>query len=222
MRKILNIPCDDNARIINMDETPLFLEMNYSTTIDFIGKKNVEYLTTGREHYRISIILSVTGDGYKLPPFVIIKGEEGKTIEKKLNELYYVKKHEIFVHCQKQGWCTTELFILWLKEVFIPYQTSIAENCLLVMDKASSHISAESIKYLNENNISFMLIPAGMTPECQPLDITVNKIFKNNIKQLFEEKRLFYEELNGKVKLQNARLNLIDFVYRVWSNDNIL
>jgi biotin operon repressor len=64
IRKILNIPCDDNSRIINMDETPLFLEMNYPTTIDFIGKKNVEYLTTGREHYRISIILSVTGDGY--------------------------------------------------------------------------------------------------------------------------------------------------------------
>ena len=90
--KNLNIQCDDNARIINMEETPIFIEMNYSTTIDFIGKKNVEYLTTGREHYRISIILSVTGDGYKLPPFVIIKGEEGKTIEKKLNELYFVKK----------------------------------------------------------------------------------------------------------------------------------
>ena len=28
-----------------------------------------------------------------------------------------------------------------------------------------------------------MLIPAGMTPECQPLDISVNKVFKNNIKQ---------------------------------------
>jgi hypothetical protein len=33
---------------------------------------------------------------------------------------------------------------------------------------------------------------------------------------------LFYEELNGKVKLQNARLNLVDFVYRVWTNDDII
>ncbi len=41
--KNLNIQCDDNARIINMEETPLFLELNYSTTIDFVGKKNVEY-----------------------------------------------------------------------------------------------------------------------------------------------------------------------------------
>ena len=36
-------------------------------------------------------------------------------------------------------------YLYWLKEVFIPYQTSIAEKCLLVMDKASSHISPESI-----------------------------------------------------------------------------
>lgn len=75
-----------------MEETPIFIEMNYSTTIDFIGKKNVEYLTTRREHYRISIILSVTGDGYKLPPFVIIKGEEGKTIEKNLMNYILLKK----------------------------------------------------------------------------------------------------------------------------------
>ena len=69
------------------------------------------------------------------------------------------------------------------------------------MDKSSSHISTNSINYLNENNISFVLIPARMTPECQLLDIFVKKIFKNNIKQLFEEKILFYKGLNGKVKL---------------------
>jgi len=60
-----------------------------------LGEKNVEYLTSGREHYRISIILSVLDDGYKLPPSVIIKGEEGKAIEKKLNELYYAKNNEL-------------------------------------------------------------------------------------------------------------------------------
>ncbi len=55
--------------------------MNYETTIDFIDKKNVETLTSGKEQYRISVILSITGDGNKLPPLIIIKGEKGKTIE---------------------------------------------------------------------------------------------------------------------------------------------
>ena len=53
-------------------------------TIEFTGKKNVEILTSGREKYRVSVILAVTGDGYKLSPLVIFRDEEGKSIEKNL------------------------------------------------------------------------------------------------------------------------------------------
>lgn len=56
-----------------------------------------------------------------------------------------------------------------------------------------------------------------MVSEYQPLGISVNKIFKKNIKQLFEVKRLFYEGINGKVKFQNARL----YVYSVRTYDDI-
>lgn len=51
-----------------------------------------------------------------------------------------------------------------------------------------------------------------MTPECQPLDISFNKKFKDNIKYLFEENRLFINNLNVKIKLNTARLNLIDYI----------
>ena len=67
-----------------MDETPCFLDMIMDTTVDFVGKKNIEVITSGKEKCKISIILSVTGEGYKLPPFIIVKGEEGKTFKKKL------------------------------------------------------------------------------------------------------------------------------------------
>ena len=65
-----------------MDETACFLDMNSETTIKFRGKKNVEILTSGREKYRVSVILPVTGDGYKLSPLVIFKGEEEKALKK--------------------------------------------------------------------------------------------------------------------------------------------
>lgn len=83
-----------------MDETPCFIDMYYDTTIDFSGNKNIEI---GKEKYRVSVILSISGDGIKLPPFVIIKGTEGKTIEKQMNDLYYVKNKEIYIHCQPEG-----------------------------------------------------------------------------------------------------------------------
>ena len=74
-RKENNILPDENYKIINMDETPCFLEMGFDTTIDFICKKSIEIETNGRSKYRVTIILSLAGDGTKLPPFVILKGE---------------------------------------------------------------------------------------------------------------------------------------------------
>ena len=47
-----------------------------------------------------------------------------------------------------------------------------------------------------------ILIPAGMTSICQPLDISVNKVFKDNIRLLFEKERLFYDNMNKINKLQ--------------------
>ena len=47
-RKIADIPYDENWRIINMDETPSYLEMNYATTIDFLGYQ-LFYLLQGTD-----------------------------------------------------------------------------------------------------------------------------------------------------------------------------
>lgn len=221
-KKNLNIPYDDNCTIINMDETPVFLEMGFDTTLEFTGKKNVDILTSGREHYRISIMLAVVGNGYKLPPLLIIKAEPGKTVEKNLRSLPFVREKNMFIYCQEDGWCTTAIFKEWIKVIFQPYEKEYGDKCILIMDKASSHISKESLSFLKENNIEFILIPAGMTPHCQPLDISVNKVFKDNVKLLFEKDRLDYEGVNNQIKLKQAPLNLIDYINRVWSNDQII
>ena len=56
-----------------MAETPCCLDMNMDTTIDFIGNKHIEIINSSRDIYRITIILSICGNGLKLPPFIIIK-----------------------------------------------------------------------------------------------------------------------------------------------------
>ena len=221
-RKNLNIDYNDDFRIINMDETPCYLDMSFETTIDFTGNKNIDIKTDGREKYRISVILSVAGDGTKLPPLVIFKGEEGKTIEKSLNTLYYVKNKKIFVHCQREGWCTSEIFAYWINEIFLPYENEISEKCLLIMDNASSHISNTTLKVLEDKKVSFIQILSGMTPECQPFDISVNKKFKDKIILMFENNRILFDTLNNKVKLKTARLNLLDYIYRVWDDKTII
>jgi len=61
-----------------------------------------------------------------------------------------------------------------------------------------------------------------MTPIYQPLDIEVNKVFKDNVKLLFEKERLYLNGLNNQIKLKQARLNLVEYIYKVWYNDLII
>ena len=61
-----------------------------------------------------------------------------------------------------------------------------------------------------------------MTPACQPLDISVNKFFKDNAKFLFKKERLYYDNINSKIKLKQAILNLVNYIYWVWYNDTII
>ena len=163
-KKKMDILYDEADKIINMDETPCALDIGFDTTIDFIGKKNIDIQTSGREHYKISIILSITGSGIKLPPLVIVKGEPGKSTEKELCKLYNHPEECIYIYAQKDGWWTTFIFKEWINNAFKKYEKNLGCKCLLIMDKASSHISKESINFLVENNISYNLIPSGLTP----------------------------------------------------------
>ena len=81
-RKKMNISYDDDYTIINMDETPCYLEMGFDTTLEFTGKKNVDILSSGFYRYRVSVILAVVGNCFKLPPLLILKGEPGKLLKR--------------------------------------------------------------------------------------------------------------------------------------------
>ena len=47
-RRKLNIEEDEDYRVINMDETAIFLEISFNTKIDFKGNKHINIDTNGR------------------------------------------------------------------------------------------------------------------------------------------------------------------------------
>ena len=47
---------------------------------------------------RISLILGVTGNGFKLPPVLIFKAKKDGRLEETLNELDLVKPKKIYVY----------------------------------------------------------------------------------------------------------------------------
>ena len=53
----------------------------------------------------------------------------------------------------------------------------------------------------------------------QPMDISANKVFKDNIRYLFEKDCLLYDNINPKLKLQTARINILNYINNAWYNE---
>ena len=51
-----------------------------------------------------------------------------------------------------------------------------------------------------------------MTSILQSIDLSVNKVFKDNIRYSFEKYRLLYDNIIPKNKLEITRLNIINYV----------
>jgi hypothetical protein len=163
------------------------MDMPANKTVDYKGAKDIEIITFGGEKVRISVILGITGRK-KLPPLLTFKAKPFGTIEKKLNQIDIVKAGKIFVFCQEKAWCITDIFIKWLKLIFLNYQNNQAKDtCLLVLDKAPSHVNEKVIQFLNDNNIKRIFIPGGLTSKLQPLDVSVNKPFNDCLKQKYNQ-----------------------------------
>jgi hypothetical protein len=64
-REKMGIGDQDLGRIVNMDETPIFFDMPETITIEVKGTKNVNISTFGNDKNRVSVILSIAGDGTK-------------------------------------------------------------------------------------------------------------------------------------------------------------
>jgi len=215
---------DDNIEcLINVDETPCYIENPSKETIDIKGVKKVEIITYGKEKCRLTAILAISASGEKLPPMLILKGKTGKKKENILNNLDLVKDKKIFVKCQDNSWCTAELFKFWIKDIFIPYQNNIVKKkCLLIFDRATTHLTTEILDYLQFLNIKYVLIPAGFTRFLQPLDVAINKPFKIGLKHKyleFQQKNL-EEIFQNKFSLKDEII--VKFIAEIWNDEKII
>lgn len=69
--------------IINVDETPVFLELIPDKTYNIKGAKNVIIDTNGNEKKHVTLILAISGGGVKLAPVLVFKGKTDKNNEKR-------------------------------------------------------------------------------------------------------------------------------------------
>ena len=61
----------------------------------------------------------------------------------------------MFIYCQHNAWCINFIFKEWIQKVFKPYEKSLGDKCLLIIDKASSHASNDSLEILKNFDINY-------------------------------------------------------------------
>jgi len=86
------------SQIGNADQTPVFFDMPRNTSIEKQGVRSVAVKTARAEKQRCTVMLAITADGGKLPPYVIFK-----TLPK---EKFPPGMH---VRVQENGWMDQDL-----------------------------------------------------------------------------------------------------------------
>lgn len=122
LRNIIKDGGYDEGNILNMDETPLYLNMILNKVIAQKGEKNVVVRTQNQERIRISCLLTICADGDKLPPYIIFKGKNINN--RNMNEIKnnsYFKNKKIFINFNTNAWSTTEIMIDWIEKIYFPY-----------------------------------------------------------------------------------------------------
>ena len=118
--------------------------------------------------------------GFLLPPYLIFKSKLKSKIENQYSN------HGIITH-NSVGWIKEELLKDWMNRILINLKRTEDELIVLIMDHCKVHTKNAIIDHLKANNIQHFLVPAGCTGLLQPLDVCLNKPFKDQIRNLFSE-----------------------------------
>jgi hypothetical protein len=92
-------------------------------------------------------------------------------------------------------WANEETTLRYLEKIFVPYieKTKLElglgerQKSLLLWDVFKAHHTQPVLEKLLKDNIEVIFIPPNCTSELQPLDLSVNKPLKDNLKAKFSE-----------------------------------
>jgi DDE superfamily endonuclease len=221
--------------IFNMDETPVWFDMSGNFTINAMGEKTVHIRGTGNEKNRFTVVLTCAAskfrfssliylrineffkvlgfitDGEKLPPICIFKGRKIPRGEQ--------VPDGVVVWFQEKGWMNSSM----MKD-YVDYLVGEIDESelpkMMVYDSFKGHLEESVKEKFRESGFDLAVIPGGLTSICQPLDVAINKPFKDNLRKewhLWMASGGAGETAAG--NLRRARISEVcGWVKRAWDN----
>ena len=147
----------------------------------------------------LTVMACVTMDGQTLPMWAIVKGTTAVCEEKFYNDprlRHFLSSHRLILKHSANGWMNENLAI-----EFLEFLSGVVEgrHCYLLWDVHSSHRTEKVKAKATELGICLGYVPAGQTPDWQPLD---RRIFG-------EIKKKGNVEFN-QIAVDKGKLNLVD------------
>ena len=191
----------------NMDESPIQFDMPSTRTVSKTGEKTVKIRTTGNEKNRLTVVLTCAGDGSKLKPLVIFKR---KTMPKIAN------KHGVVVAVQEKGWMDENIMKLWIEKVWRSRIGGLGRRrSLLVLDSFEAHKTEQVKRSFKNENTDLAVIPGGLTSVLQPLDVSLNKPFKDRVRQKWMAEGIHELTAGGRQKKPSEEL-MCQWIGEAW------
>ena len=132
--------------------------------------------TGGSEKQMMYSNVVCTGDGRKLPPYIIFKR---KNIPK-------IPVKGIFVRANAKEWMDNDLVLVWVTHVWQRRLGALLNlRNMLVLDSFHGHTTHEVQQKLQNGKTDLVIIPGGLTSVLQPQDVCVNRPFKAVLKQIY-------------------------------------
>lgn len=169
--------------IWNFDESNLTDNPGQKKVIVKRGTKYPEKIINSSKS-SISLMFSGSATGEFLPPYVVYKAAH----------LWNTWTENGPAGCRysvtPSGWFESNTFEDWFESILLPRLKKLEGKKVVICDNLSSHLSVRILKLCQENNVSFVCIPANSTHITQPLDVT----FFRPMKEAWRKILLDYKE----------------------------
>jgi len=151
-----------------------------NSTVNKKGEKTILVKTTGHEKTHFTVALACMADGTKLKPLIIFK-------RKKLQKTAKFPRG-VVVRAQVKGWMDEEGVKAWMRAVWDARPGALLhKKLLLVWDMFRAHLTDGTKDAAKEMRTDLCVIPGGLTSLLQPLDVCLNKPFKDRVRKLWND-----------------------------------
>ena len=174
--------------VLNWDHTGVNIVPSSSWTMEQRGKKHVEVIALDDKR-QITAVICGTLSGDVLPLQLIYQGKTPACLPKiSFPEgwlISYTPNH----------WSNEEKTHEYINKVIVPYlkakrkEIGVEESfpALALFDAFKGQTTTATYELLAKNNIYAVSIPANCTDKLQPMDLSVNKCFKDHLKGQFSK-----------------------------------